>query len=79
MPVASSTLFAIDPLVRDPGAAERGTLFHEILHRFASGIDPATPQALDTLLTAGRGMFRRIRAAGGCRRRLVAAASNGWR
>ncbi|MEQ1951537.1 double-strand break repair protein AddB [Mesorhizobium sp. CN2-181] len=51
-------LFAIDPLVRDPGAAERGTLFHEILHRFsASGIDPASPDALDRLLAAGRECF----------------------
>jgi ATP-dependent helicase/nuclease subunit B len=51
-------LFAIDPLVRDPGAAERGTLFHEILHRFsASGVDPTTRQALGTLLSAGRECF----------------------
>ncbi|MDQ6434209.1 double-strand break repair protein AddB [Mesorhizobium sp. LHD-90] len=51
-------LFPVDPLVRDPGAAERGTLFHEILHRFsASGVDPASPEALDTLLTTGRAGF----------------------
>jgi ATP-dependent helicase/nuclease subunit B len=48
----------LDPLVRDPGAAERGTLFHEILHRFsASGIDPASPHAHDALLAAGRDCF----------------------
>ena len=33
-------LWPLDGLSRDPGAAERGTLFHEILHRFSSsGID----------------------------------------
>ncbi len=48
----------LDQLVRDPGAAERGTLFHEILHRFsASGIDPASPRALEALLAAGRECF----------------------
>ena len=29
-------LSPLDPLIRDPGAAERGTLFHEILHRFSA-------------------------------------------
>ena len=32
---AFSKLVPLDPLLRDPGAAERGTLFHDILHRFA--------------------------------------------
>lgn len=51
-------LFPLDPLVRDPGAAERGTLFHDILHRFsASGTDPAAPQALGVLLSVGRACF----------------------
>ncbi|MBX3596610.1 MAG: double-strand break repair protein AddB [Rhizobiaceae bacterium] len=51
-------LKAIDPLIRDPGAAERGTLFHAILHRFAiSGVDPRLPQALDQLLNDGRVCF----------------------
>lgn len=41
----------IDPLIRDPGAADRGTLFHEILHRFSqSGIDPRDPSARAGLL-----------------------------
>src|SRR5690606_39784132 len=30
-------LFPLEPLLRDPGAAERGTLFHAILHRFSTG------------------------------------------
>ncbi|WP_237684042.1 double-strand break repair protein AddB [Pseudaminobacter soli (ex Zhang et al. 2022)] len=51
-------LAALDPLVRDPGAAERGTLFHEILHRFTeTGVDPAAPEALSTLLETGRDCF----------------------
>jgi ATP-dependent helicase/nuclease subunit B len=49
----------LDPLVRDPSAAERGTLFHAILHRFvASGVDPLTDDALERLLAAGREEFR---------------------
>jgi ATP-dependent helicase/nuclease subunit B len=48
----------LDPLLTDPGPAERGTLFHAILHRFsASGVDPRAPQALGTLLEAGRVCF----------------------
>ena len=51
-------LVPLDPLVRDPGAAERGTLFHEILHRFsASGVDPSAPLALDALLSIARQCF----------------------
>lgn len=51
-------LFALDPLLRDPEAAERGTLFHAILHRFsASGVDPADPSALGVLLEKGRECF----------------------
>jgi ATP-dependent helicase/nuclease subunit B len=51
-------LSPLDALVRDPGAAERGTLFHEILHRFcASGVNPASPEALDALLSTGRRCF----------------------
>lgn len=51
-------LSPLDPLLRDPGAAERGTLFHAILHRFATtGVDPAAPNALETLLEAGRSSF----------------------
>ncbi|MCO5063808.1 MAG: double-strand break repair protein AddB [Rhizobiaceae bacterium] len=48
----------LGPLIRDPGAAERGTLFHAILHRFSlSGIDPRSPVALDRLLSDGRACF----------------------
>ncbi|WP_365946559.1 hypothetical protein [Mesorhizobium sp.] len=28
-------LSPLEPLIRDPGAAERGTLFHEVLHLFS--------------------------------------------
>ncbi|BCH21362.1 double-strand break repair protein AddB [Mesorhizobium sp. L-8-3] len=51
-------LFPVEPLVRDPGAAERGTLFHEILHRFvASGADPYAADATERLLACGRAAF----------------------
>ena len=48
----------LEPLLRDPGAAERGSLFHEILHRFtASGHNAAAQDALDRLLAIGRQCF----------------------
>ncbi|MDQ2632572.1 MAG: double-strand break repair protein AddB [Pseudomonadota bacterium] len=51
-------LKALDPLLRDPGAAERGTLFHAILNRFAaSGTDPRDATALDVLLAKGEECF----------------------
>lgn len=51
-------LLPLEPLVRDPGAAERGTLFHAILHRYsAGGFDPAGPDALPALLAVGRDCF----------------------
>ena len=51
-------LMPLDPLVSDPGPAERGTLFHLILHRFsASCVDPCAPGALDALLAIGRECF----------------------
>ena len=51
-------LMALDPLLRDPGAAERGTLFHAILHRFSASVaDPRDPTALATLLEKGRDCF----------------------
>lgn len=51
-------LKALDPLIRDPGAAERGTLFHAILHRFAaSGVDPRDAAALGVLLEKGKECF----------------------
>jgi len=51
-------LLPLDPLIRDPGTAERGTLFHEILQRFTqSGIDPVSEEALSALTTTGRQAF----------------------
>jgi len=51
-------LAALEPAIRDPGAAERGTLFHAILHRFSRDCaDPAGPGALEALLGAGRTCF----------------------
>lgn len=39
-----------EPLLREPGPAERGTLYHRILERFiAETDDPGTPDALDIL------------------------------
>jgi ATP-dependent helicase/nuclease subunit B len=48
----------LDPLLRDPSAAERGSLFHEILHRFtAFGGDANALDALDRLLAIARQCF----------------------
>jgi ATP-dependent helicase/nuclease subunit B len=48
----------LDPLARDPSAAERGTLFHLILSRFIErNPDPTTPAALASLLGVGRDCF----------------------
>lgn len=48
----------LDPLDRDPAAAERGTLFHEILHQFVqAGVDPNRPDALDQLVGIARRCF----------------------
>jgi len=48
----------IDPLIRDPSAAERGSLFHDILHRFSlSGVDASNPFALARFLEIGRACF----------------------
>ena len=48
----------LDPLLRDPGAAERGTLFHDIVHAFAvAEIDPFDPSAERRLLQIGREKF----------------------
>lgn len=49
----------LEPLVRDPSAAERGTLFHAILHRFATTVaEPGQPEALARLLAIGAEAFR---------------------
>jgi len=51
-------LHPVEPLLRDPGAAERGTLFHDILHGFAvAAIDPFSSQATSELLRIGREEF----------------------
>ncbi|MER9949163.1 double-strand break repair protein AddB [Mesorhizobium sp. M0047] len=51
-------LMPLDPVIRDPGAAERGTLFHAILHLFAARVaDPRVPDALAGLISAGRACF----------------------
>ena len=52
-------LQALEPYLRDPGAAERGNLFHEALHEFVrSGIDPMDPEAGHKLIEAGEMVFR---------------------
>ncbi len=48
----------LDGVLRDPSVAERGNLFHEILHRFtASKIEPHAPLALEKLIEIGRICF----------------------
>ncbi|KQV35856.1 MULTISPECIES: double-strand break repair protein AddB [unclassified Rhizobium] len=40
----------LDPFNRDPGAAERGTLYHKIVERFiAEDLEPSSPQAAATM------------------------------
>ncbi|MBX3579327.1 MAG: double-strand break repair protein AddB [Rhizobiaceae bacterium] len=52
-------LSKLDPMVRDPGAAERGTLFHEILKRFTQACpDPTVRNAPQMLLSAAHAVFR---------------------
>lgn len=54
-------LSPLEPLLREPGAAERGTLFHEVLHRFSSaGVDPDDPAALPLLIETGRACFAEL-------------------
>ncbi|MCV0379828.1 double-strand break repair protein AddB [Nitratireductor sp.] len=51
-------LVALDPLIRDPGAAERGNLFHDILEHFIKEVDdPSGHEALDRLIAIGRRLF----------------------
>ncbi len=48
----------LDPLLREPGAAERGTLFHDALSRFVlSGADPYADDAAVRLVACGRAAF----------------------
>lgn len=43
-------LHPLDPFNRDPGAAERGTLYHKIVERFvAEDLEPSSPQAAATM------------------------------
>lgn len=54
-------LQALDPLVTDPGVADRGTLFHDILHRFTqSDVDARSQAAFDVLIEAGKAGFAEI-------------------
>jgi ATP-dependent helicase/nuclease subunit B len=48
-------LQALEPLLRDPGAAERGNLFHAILHRFSAM--PRGGDMLAALVSAARECF----------------------
>ncbi len=51
----------VEPLLRDPGAAERGSLFHDILHGFAvAEIDPFAADAAERLIEIGRRKFDEI-------------------
>ncbi|MCV0394686.1 MAG: double-strand break repair protein AddB [Rhizobiaceae bacterium] len=51
-------LEALEPLLRDPAASDRGLLFHDILHRFSGRVaDPFADEALDVLLRTGRECF----------------------
>jgi ATP-dependent helicase/nuclease subunit B len=52
-------LDALDPVAAAPGAAERGTLLHDILGRFAMDFPKALPaDALERLLRRGADAFR---------------------
>ena len=51
----------LDPLLREPGAAERGTLFHDVLSRFVqSGADPFADDAALRLIDCGRAAFAAV-------------------
>ena len=48
----------LDPLIADPGASDRGSLFHDILHRFTETVgDPRDDRASEILIEAGREAF----------------------
>jgi ATP-dependent helicase/nuclease subunit B len=51
-------LSPVDPLAEGPGAADRGTLIHEILHRYAQASFPQPPaDPLAAFLDTGREVF----------------------
>lgn len=51
----------IEPMIADPGARERGTLFHLILQRFVDRkIDPGLPSAVTELVAIGRAAFDEV-------------------
>lgn len=51
----------LDDLLRDPGAAERGNLFHEILHRFTSHVKDMNAAEAETVMARiGRQCFDEI-------------------
>lgn len=52
-------LVPLEPLLADPGAAERGTLFHEIVHRLTSSrLDPLGADARARLDSIARAAFQ---------------------
>ena len=52
----------VENLLRDPGVAERGTLFHAIMHRFTeAAVDPDAADAEETLANIGRQCFAEAR------------------
>lgn len=51
----------LDPLLREPGATERGTLFHDVLNRFVqTGADPFADDAAARLIDCGRAAFAAV-------------------
>ncbi|RCL02277.1 MAG: ATP-dependent helicase/nuclease subunit B [Candidatus Tokpelaia sp. JSC189] len=51
----------LDPLIRDPSATERGTLYHNIVAAFTtSGIEPKAPDAQSHLLKIARMEFDKL-------------------
>ncbi|WP_062014721.1 double-strand break repair protein AddB [Aureimonas sp. AU4] len=49
----------LEPLIRQPGAPERGTLYHAVLHEFVSKVRGDDPRAEGKLLQIARVLFDR--------------------
>ncbi|MBB3952276.1 double-strand break repair protein AddB [Aureimonas jatrophae] len=49
----------LEPLIRQPGAPERGTLYHAVLHEFVSKVRGDDPRAEGKLLQIARTLFDR--------------------